>query len=337
MERSIAQFVRRNSVLPVGLVVESGACHLVPAAATASSSTEFRACLPKLISSFRVCQTPRLTSSTTNVWQENRIRRRVCFVQAQAKKGSGDKRSSRHDPLFAGGGGGMLSDCPVPWEQQPVNEYQSLVEMGLFSWATDDDVWAYIGRLTAVGIAVSLLVAWPVVALSINPQQELVKCCVGALSGGVLASTMISLRLYLGWAYIGNRLFSATVEYEETGWYDGQVWVKSPEVLARDRLLGSFKVKPTLTRLKLTLVGLGISLTACTAILWAIHGPERNNDTFLIAQEQEQEESISGTARLAYSEVSARRFEPNAFAGEEDSNSLTSPPLYDYCQQTSSF
>jgi hypothetical protein len=34
---------------------------------------------------------------------------------------------------------------------------------------------------------------------------------------------MISLRLYLGWAYIGNRLFSATVEYEETGWYDGQV------------------------------------------------------------------------------------------------------------------
>ncbi len=124
------------------------------------------------------------------------------------------KLFSRHDPLFAGRGGGMLSDCPVPWEQQPVNEYQSLVEMGLFSWATDDDVWAYIGRLTAVGIAVSLLVAWPVVALSINPQQELVKCCVGALSGGVLASTMISLRLYLGWAYIGNRLFSATVECE---------------------------------------------------------------------------------------------------------------------------
>jgi hypothetical protein len=113
--------------------------------------------------------------------------------------------------------------------------------------------------------------------------------------------------------------------------------VKSPEVLARDRLLGSFKVKPTLTRLKFTLVGLGISLTACTAILWAIHSPERNMDTPLIAQEQEQEESISGTARLAYSEVSAHRFEPNAFAGEEDSNSHTSPSLYDYCQQTSSF
>jgi hypothetical protein len=48
--------------------------------------------------------------------------------------------------------------------------------------------------------------------------------------------------MYLGWAYVGNRLLSATVEYEETGWYDGQVWVKTPEVLARDRLLGSFSV-----------------------------------------------------------------------------------------------
>lgn len=101
MERSIAQLVRGNSVLPVGLIVESGACHLVPAAATASSSTEFRACLPKLISSFRVCETPRLTSNTTNVWQKNRIRRRVCFVQAQARKGSGDKRSSRCTPKIS--------------------------------------------------------------------------------------------------------------------------------------------------------------------------------------------------------------------------------------------
>ena len=33
------------------------------------------------------------------------------------------------------------------------------------------------------------------------------------------------------------------VEYEETGWYDGQVFVKPPEVLARDRLLGSYEVR----------------------------------------------------------------------------------------------
>jgi hypothetical protein len=26
-----------------------------------------------------------------------------------------------------------------------------------------------------------------------------------------------------GWQHVGDRLISATVEYEETGWYDGQV------------------------------------------------------------------------------------------------------------------
>ena len=26
------------------------------------------------------------------------------------------------------------------------------------------------------------------------------------------------LRIYLGWAYVGNRLLSAAVDYEESGW-----------------------------------------------------------------------------------------------------------------------
>lgn len=32
--------------------------------------------------------------------------------------------------------------------------------------------------------------------------------------------------------------------------YDGQVFVKPPEVLARDRLLGTYEVKPVLARLR---------------------------------------------------------------------------------------
>jgi hypothetical protein len=33
-----------------------------------------------------------------------------------------------------------------------------------------------------------------------------------------------------GWSYVGDRLLSAVVPYEETGWYDGQLYVKPPEV-----------------------------------------------------------------------------------------------------------
>ena len=64
-----------------------------------------------------------------------------------------------------------------------------------------------------------------------------------AALGALLVVAVAVLRIYLGWAYVGDRLLSAAVEYEETGWYDGQLFVKPPEVLARDRLLGSYEVR----------------------------------------------------------------------------------------------
>jgi len=45
---------------------------------------------------------------------------------------------------------------------------------------------------------------------------------------------LVVLRIYLGWSYVGDRLLSAVVPYEETGWYDGQMWVKPPEVNEHD-------------------------------------------------------------------------------------------------------
>ncbi|OAY76775.1 Uncharacterized protein ycf36 [Ananas comosus] len=72
--------------------------------------------------------------------------------------------------------------------------------------------------------------------------------------------------LWLGWSYVGDRLLSAVIPYEETGWYDGQMWVKPPEVLARDRLLGSYKVKPVINMLKQTLVGTGVLLVSAVSL-----------------------------------------------------------------------
>ena len=40
-----------------------------------------------------------------------------------------------------------------------------------------------------------------------------------------VATAAISLLIYNNWSYVRERLLSATVEYEETGWYDGQVRV----------------------------------------------------------------------------------------------------------------
>ena len=54
---------------------------------------------------------------------------------------------------------------------------------------------------------------------SSQPIEFVISASIGAL----LVVAVAVLRIYLGWAYVGDRLLSAAVEYEETGWYDGQV------------------------------------------------------------------------------------------------------------------
>ncbi|XP_070009180.1 uncharacterized protein ycf36 isoform X2 [Nicotiana sylvestris] len=115
------------------------------------------------------------------------------------------------------------TECPVPLEQQPVNEFKALSDSFPFSWASGDLV-EYCSRLFATGLAFALFVGLPVNLFgSVGPEPEPLKPFLGAVSGGVIVVTFAVVRMYLGWAYVGNRLLSATVEYEETGWYDGQV------------------------------------------------------------------------------------------------------------------
>ena len=47
-----------------------------------------------------------------------------------------------------------------------------------------------------------------------QPAEWMMSGTLGALA--VVAAAVV--RIYLGWAYVGNRLLSAAVEYEETGW-----------------------------------------------------------------------------------------------------------------------
>jgi hypothetical protein len=46
-----------------------------------------------------------------------------------------------------------------------------------------------------------------------------------------------------------------------------QVWVKSPQMLTRDRLLGNYTVRPALDRLKRTMLGMGSVLAASFLLL----------------------------------------------------------------------
>ncbi|CAM8949564.1 unnamed protein product [Rhodiola kirilowii] len=203
------------------------------------------------------------------------------------------------------------TDCPVPFDQQPINEYNNLSTSFPFNLASADFL-EYCSRLFVTGAAFALFVGVPVAwSGAVGPDSEPVKRILAAASSGVLVVTLAVVRMYLGWAYVGNRLLSATVEYEETGWYDGQIWVKTAEVLARDRLLGSYSVKPVLNRLKLTLVTLAASLFACVVVLVNIEDGRK------VYYYRTPEELAAGRAIPGvYNDKSARAFEPDAFCGE---------------------
>jgi len=157
--------------------------------------------------------------------------------------------------------------CPVPEEQQPLNEFAELKEAWLLSWA------ALPGRDLAVKLlwiwAWSWLLTGPVSAASFPLKKDLVHFLLGAGGGATIPVLLVLARIYSAWGYVGRRLFSEKIVYEESGWYDGQVWEKIPEMLAQDRLVATYEVKPALDRLVRLTIALGVSL-GLGAILWAL-------------------------------------------------------------------
>ncbi|NET56983.1 MAG: CGLD27 family protein [Symploca sp. SIO2E6] len=143
-----------------------------------------------------------------------------------------------------------VSICPVPEEQQPINEYQELQESWFFRWVTLD-LSSYISKLLFVW-GLSWFVSAPVAAVSFAPKKYLLHFILAASAGAGVFLVLTLLRLYLGWSYIRSRLLQETIFYEESGWYDGQTWTKTPEIFARDRLIVSYQIQPILQRLQRT-------------------------------------------------------------------------------------
>jgi Conserved in the green lineage and diatoms 27 len=93
--------------------------------------------------------------------------------------------------------------------------------------------------------------------------QKLTASNIGALSMVFL----LVLRLYSGWGYIGSRLQSKVVEFEETGWYDGDIEEKSEAEKARDLFLYRSNVQPVEERLKKFSLAIGGAWVAsCLAL-----------------------------------------------------------------------
>lgn len=140
--------------------------------------------------------------------------------------------------------------CPVPDSQQPRNEYEVLKQSYLFA-LTILPIRKYFVQLLKI-ILVSVIVASPFIASMINFLKEPLHFILINSIVATIVLVLILLRTYLGWSYISKRLLSATIVYEESGWYDIQIWIKSPIELAQDRLIAEYTIKPTLQRIQYT-------------------------------------------------------------------------------------
>lgn len=146
--------------------------------------------------------------------------------------------------------------CPVPFDQQPLNEFYALKNSCFFSFF-GFKLSKYVHSVLSVCFIATLLFT-PLILSNISFSWNLF--LLDELFCVILLLSLILIRLYLGWSYIIYRLFSATIFYEESGWYDGQIWIKTPEMLTKDRLIGTYYVLPLLQRIKLTFIVLGIFL-----------------------------------------------------------------------------
>jgi hypothetical protein len=158
-----------------------------------------------------------------------------------------------------------LEFCPVPSEQQPIHEYEQLKESWFFSWPALA-IRQYRNKLLWIAFWAWLPIA-PIAGSSFPPAKYAPRFLLSSTLSVAVILALVVLRLYLGWLYIGDRLKSERIFYEESGWYDGQIWTKTPEILNRDRLIVEYKIKPILERLKQTGLFLGLIITI-TSLIW---------------------------------------------------------------------
>ena len=136
--------------------------------------------------------------------------------------------------------------CPVPRNQQPTNEFIELSKSKIFSWPkTKKSLIVVLIKFWIAAFVIFIVIS----SGSIYFKTSIFKYILISFFSSLSIPLLISIRLYLGWNHVFKRLISERVEYEESGWYDGQVWMKPLVLKEKESLIASIEVKPILDNL----------------------------------------------------------------------------------------
>ncbi len=161
----------------------------------------------------------------------------------------------------------IKSRCPVPPEQLPINQYEDMRDSWFYAWGSRN----LVGYLKPIVIlwALSWVVTGPMVGASYAPGRYPLPFSLLATAAALILPALALMQLYVGWLHVGQRLQQAAVTYEESGWYDGQVWPKPEDILNRDRLIMDYQVKPILQRVRNTLALL-LAVGVALVMVWKV-------------------------------------------------------------------
>ena len=137
-------------------------------------------------------------------------------------------------------------NCPVPKDQQPTNEFIELSKSKIFTWPKSKKAFSFILLKFWIGTFFIFVV---ISSGSVYFQTSTLRYILLSFFSSLSLPFLFSIRLYLGWNHIFKRLTSEKVEYEESGWYDGQIWIKPVKLKEKETLIALLEVKPILKNL----------------------------------------------------------------------------------------
>ena len=142
--------------------------------------------------------------------------------------------------------------CPVPQNQRPLNEFNSIRNSWIISWP-------FLERKVFYKKLIFSWLFFTPISLTISYGSDYLKnnileLVLISLTASIAFPILLLIRQWLSWIYIYKRLNSENIEYEESGWYDGQIWEKPIDWRSKDLLIAQYQIKPILSHLEVIII-----------------------------------------------------------------------------------
>ncbi len=158
------------------------------------------------------------------------------------------------------------SICPVPLNQRPLNEFNNIRDSWIISWPLQERSFFYRNLLYSwiIFMPISLTVSYG----SNYLKNNIIDLTFISVTASLIFPILLLFRQWLSWIYIYKRLNSENIEYEESGWYDGQIWEKPVDWRAQDLLIAQHQVRPILDHIEMiTFIFLAVFFISTILIL----------------------------------------------------------------------